>query len=185
MNTVTNSGGDSGAPDRFPLPDDLPASASRLTHPAEVAADPNLALADKRRILAAWLSDACALQDKPGFRQWINGAVAAVNELREALQRLDEQAAQLSETAASPQSRALTSRRRRNFPRRRPRDGDTLSPCPVLPRDPHDRPFQGGQAVALPWGSLQMDATWRRCAMVGQGVPDLPRRLKALSTVPV
>jgi hypothetical protein len=165
-------------PDCPLLPEDFPAAASRLTRPGEVVADCRLGLEDKRRILAAWLSDACAVENKPGFREWINGAVASVYELRQALKRLDGDDTRPPEAAPPPKTAPTVLRR---MPRRRPRAGDAMPPCPVLPRNPHDRPFRGGQAVELPGGRPQMDAPWRSCARAGPGSPALPPELTRLS----
>lgn len=60
-------------------------------HPRDVLKDPELALSDKRAILASWLSDASAVQDQPQLR-WLLGTPepVAAAEVREALARLDQ-----------------------------------------------------------------------------------------------
>lgn len=60
-------------------------------HPRDVLKDPELDLADKRAILASWLSDASAVQDQPHLR-WLLGTAEpiAAADIREALARLDQ-----------------------------------------------------------------------------------------------
>ena len=41
-------------------------------HPNEVVRDDRLSEMDKRTLLCAWASDACAVESKPGFR-WLPG----------------------------------------------------------------------------------------------------------------
>ncbi|CAN7605735.1 hypothetical protein LJR164_004505 [Phenylobacterium sp. LjRoot164] len=59
-------------------------------HPRDVLKDPDLTLADKRAVLASWLSDASAVQDQPHLR-WLLGTPepVAAADIREALARLD------------------------------------------------------------------------------------------------
>lgn len=59
-------------------------------HPRDVLKDPDLTNADKRAILASWLSDASAVQDEPHLR-WLLGTPepVLVADIREALARLD------------------------------------------------------------------------------------------------
>jgi hypothetical protein len=59
-------------------------------HPLEVVKDRDLEPAAKREILAAWASDACALEDRPTQR-WLAGTSApvALAEVLSALKRLD------------------------------------------------------------------------------------------------
>jgi hypothetical protein len=61
-------------------------------HPRDVLKDPELDLADKRAVLASWLSDASAVQDQPQLR-WLLGTPEPVHvgDIREALLRLDSQ----------------------------------------------------------------------------------------------
>lgn len=61
-------------------------------HPRDVLQDPELDLADKRAVLASWLSDASAVQDQPQLR-WLLGTPEPVHvdDIREALLRLDSQ----------------------------------------------------------------------------------------------
>lgn len=59
-------------------------------HPLEVVKDPELHVDAKREILAAWASDASAVEDRPTQR-WLLGTQApvALSEVLAALQRLD------------------------------------------------------------------------------------------------
>ncbi|MEJ2815925.1 MULTISPECIES: hypothetical protein [unclassified Caulobacter] len=59
-------------------------------HPLEVVKDEDLDLAAKREILAAWASDASAVEDQPTQR-WLLGTLApvALSEVLAALRRLD------------------------------------------------------------------------------------------------
>ncbi|PZQ59971.1 MAG: hypothetical protein DI570_15160 [Phenylobacterium zucineum] len=60
--------------------------------PRDVMEDPDLTTAERREILAAWLSDASAVQDQPHMR-WLLGTPEPVAsaEIRDALSRLDLQ----------------------------------------------------------------------------------------------
>ena len=59
-------------------------------HPLEVVKDEDLDLAAKREILAAWASDASAVEGQPTQR-WLLGTLApvALSEVLAALRRLD------------------------------------------------------------------------------------------------
>jgi len=62
-----------------------------FNHPRDVLKDPDLTPADKRAVLASWLSDASAVQDQPQQR-WLLGTPEPVPaaDIRAALARLDE-----------------------------------------------------------------------------------------------
>ena len=62
-------------------------------HPTDVVNDPDLSLNEKRAILAAWASDACAIEAAPGLRQGPAGGVVPFDEIMEALRTLDKQMA--------------------------------------------------------------------------------------------
>jgi len=55
----------------------------------EILDDPNLTAADKREILASWISDAHAVDNAPALRQIDNGVFASVDEISLALKSLD------------------------------------------------------------------------------------------------
>jgi hypothetical protein len=51
--------------------------ARAFAHPMDVVRDPDLALNEKRAILASWTSDACALEAAPDLRVTTSGRVSA------------------------------------------------------------------------------------------------------------
>lgn len=59
-------------------------------HPDEVLADPSLWDEEKRALLAAWASDAHAVEGRPTLRQLDSGAIVPVSEILAALRSLDE-----------------------------------------------------------------------------------------------
>ena len=67
--------------------------ANAFSHPADVVRDRDLTLNEKRAILAAWASDACAIEAAPELR--INGAgnVVCFDDIMDALRLLDREAA--------------------------------------------------------------------------------------------
>ncbi|MGJ4859553.1 hypothetical protein ACN6KF_005584 [Labrys sp. La1] len=62
---------------------------SAFDHPRDVVADPDLTLTEKRAILAAWASDACALEATPSLREIRKGRVVAFDDIMDALRALD------------------------------------------------------------------------------------------------
>ena len=69
-------------------------------HPRDVVADPELTLNEKRALLAAWASDACAVESTPAKRKHpIGGPPVDVDEILEALRELDKRAVLGQETA--------------------------------------------------------------------------------------
>lgn len=66
--------------------------AATFSHPEEVLSSPLLTAADKRCVLAAWASDAFAVEDNPWLRQ-LPGAFDAVplKDILSALRRLDDE----------------------------------------------------------------------------------------------
>jgi hypothetical protein len=65
--------------------------ASSFSHPSELLANPVLSSDEKRCVLAAWASDAFAVEDKPWLRR-LPGADEAIPllEIFRALRRLDQ-----------------------------------------------------------------------------------------------
>jgi hypothetical protein len=51
---------------------------SIFMHPTEVLSDRGLTTVEKRRILASWASDSCAVANQPSPRQLNNGAIVHV-----------------------------------------------------------------------------------------------------------
>jgi len=72
-------------------PAGAPGSAADYEHPQDVLEADDLTPAQKRAVLAAWLSDASAVQDEPQLR-WLLGTPAPVTtaEIRAAIAELDQ-----------------------------------------------------------------------------------------------
>ena len=64
--------------------------AAIYTHPDDVASDPRLTLAEKRAVLASWISDARAVENAPSLRRLDSGAVVEVDAILRALVLLDD-----------------------------------------------------------------------------------------------
>jgi hypothetical protein len=58
---------------------------------AAVRSDPKLTTAEKRAVLASWISDVRAVEDAPSLRWLDSGAVVEVDAILQALVSLDEQ----------------------------------------------------------------------------------------------
>jgi hypothetical protein len=59
--------------------------------PQQVLSDPDLTRQEKRAILSAWASDACAVESMPALRQAPGGkAPVSFDEIVDALRRLDD-----------------------------------------------------------------------------------------------
>src|ERR1700735_5772902 len=67
--------------------------AAIYTHPDDVTGNPKLTTAEKRAILASWISDARAVENAPSSRQRDSGAVVEVDAILQAPVWLDRQAA--------------------------------------------------------------------------------------------
>lgn len=67
--------------------------ANAFSHPVDVVRDRDLTLNEKRAILAAWASDACAIEAAPELR--VNGAgnLVRFDDIMDALRLLDREAA--------------------------------------------------------------------------------------------
>jgi len=64
--------------------------AAIYIHPDDVASDPDLPLAEKRALLASWISDARAVENSPSLRRLDSGAVVEVDAILRALVLLDD-----------------------------------------------------------------------------------------------
>ena len=65
--------------------------AAVFDHPKDVVSDPDLTKQEKRAILSAWASDACAVQCLPGMRQLPDAkAPVGFDEIIDALKSLDD-----------------------------------------------------------------------------------------------
>ena len=68
----------------------VPYGAAIYTHPSDVTSNPKLTTAEKRAILASWISDARAVENSPFLRRLDSGAVVEVDSILQALVLLDE-----------------------------------------------------------------------------------------------
>lgn len=91
--------------------------AQAFGHPSEVVNDPDLTLDEKRAIVAAWASDACAVEAAPELRKSPSGPMVRFDDIMDALRALDAQF-----TATSAKMRAT--RRRGVLDRLRSNGGD-------------------------------------------------------------
>jgi len=72
-------------------PNSLGMKLMDYVHPNEVVQDDRLSLLEKRNLLCAWASDACAVESRPGFR-WLPGTPGPilVDHVFTALRTLDD-----------------------------------------------------------------------------------------------
>ena len=68
-----------------------PYGAAIYTHPSDVTSDPKLTTAEKKAVLASWISDARAVESAPSLRRLDSGAAVEVDAILRALVLLDEQ----------------------------------------------------------------------------------------------
>jgi hypothetical protein len=74
-----------------------PYGAAIYTHPSDVTSNPKLTTAEKRAVLASWISDARAVENAPSLRRLDSGAVVEVDSILQALVLLDELAPECRE----------------------------------------------------------------------------------------
>ena len=67
--------------------------ARAFGHPADIVADPDLTINEKRAVLASWASDACAVEAAPDLRQPVDGPPVRFDDIMDALKKLDAEAA--------------------------------------------------------------------------------------------
>src|ERR1043166_7530489 len=96
--------------------DELLHPAQAFKHPSEVVNDADLTLNEKRAILAAWASDACAIDSMPELRQGPNGHIR-FDDIMEALRDLERKAKEA--TAGSYRGLQHWRRKVSSFQRRR------------------------------------------------------------------
>lgn len=124
--------------------------ATMFNHPDDVLGDPDLTIAEKRIVLASWVSDANAVPHLPAMRQLPNGTVVKAEDILHALKTLDAR----DDTGSIDPSRALSWRapfeRRRGWvfknAKRRGRGSDDDDPPPT-PAYAMLRPRGGGGAT--------------------------------------
>ena len=102
-----------------------------LGHPDNVIRDPGMTVDEKRAMLAAWASDAHAVENAPPLRQLDDGSVVPVDDILRALKSLE-----LTADPAHDARRATPPRRRTFLSRFRPirirrDDDDEPPPCPA------------------------------------------------------
>jgi hypothetical protein len=73
----------------YPELDNLLHPAQAFDRPRDVVADPDLTINEKRAVLAAWASDASAVEAMPALRKAPGGAVVTIDEILECLRELD------------------------------------------------------------------------------------------------
>ena len=115
--------------------------------PADVLVDKTLSKADKRAILASWASDARAVEDAPALRQLDDHSLVDIDQILEALKRLDD----IEETTPVAMKRPDRHRVIRWRPRRwigHRDDDDDPPPCPAAAMLTRPVPILGGAAVA-------------------------------------
>jgi hypothetical protein len=77
--------------------------AQAFVHPQAVVDDPGLTLNEKRAVLAAWASDACAGEASPALRRAPGSArVVSVDEILESLCKLDRAVSQHCRAVETP-----------------------------------------------------------------------------------
>jgi hypothetical protein len=69
--------------------DSLLHPAQAFERPEDVVRDPDLTLHEKRAILAAWASDACAVESMPSLRKTPHGRTVTFDDILDALRSLD------------------------------------------------------------------------------------------------
>jgi hypothetical protein len=84
--------------------------AQAFEHPMNVVNDPDLTLSEKRAILAAWASDACAVEAAPALRRAPDGGTVRFDDVMDALRALDQRAG--SERKRRPHYRQVLDERR-------------------------------------------------------------------------
>jgi hypothetical protein len=93
-------------PDRSSSPASaLSLHATIYTHPDDVSNDPKLTLAEKREILASWISDARAVENAPVLRRLDSGAVVEVDVILRVLASLDQMRPDLQADRKRPSPR--------------------------------------------------------------------------------
>src|SRR3954469_8981775 len=77
-----------------------PGAASVFTHPDHLLNAADLTAAEKRAVLASWISDAREVADPPALRQPDRGPIVEVDELLRAFKALDDASNAASDGAA-------------------------------------------------------------------------------------
>jgi hypothetical protein len=88
--------------------------AQAFAQPMDVVNDLDLTLSEKRAILAAWASDACAVEEVPALRCAPGHSPVRFDDIMDALRTLDRQAAERGRPL--PHYRRVLARRSLNVP---------------------------------------------------------------------
>jgi hypothetical protein len=96
--------------------------ARAFARPMDVVIDHDLTPAEKRAILAAWASDACAVEANPGLRRAPGQSTVPFDEIMDALRELDRLAPERFKPI--PHYRKVLARRKGTLPLQRSRRGD-------------------------------------------------------------
>ena len=99
--------------------------ANAFARPADVVNDLDLTLSEKRAILAAWASDACAVEAVPALRKPPGSAPIRFDEIMDALRELDRQR---NSRPIPHYRRVLAERRPGVFGRKSPKRADDHGP---------------------------------------------------------
>jgi len=99
--------------------------ANAFARPADVVNDLDLTLSEKRAILAAWASDACAVEAVPALRKPPGSAPIRFDEIMDALRELDRQR---NSRPIPHYRRVLAERRPGVFGRKSPKRADGHGP---------------------------------------------------------
>ncbi|HEX8166209.1 MAG TPA: hypothetical protein VF601_10535 [Beijerinckiaceae bacterium] len=76
----------------FHFEEALARPAEAFAHPRDVVSNPRLSLSEKRAILAAWASDACAVEAAPALRLPPGGKEPVLfDDVMDALRTIDEE----------------------------------------------------------------------------------------------
>jgi hypothetical protein len=132
--------------------------------PDEVLRRPDLTVAQKRAILASWVSDARAVENAPSLRRLDNGAVVTIEDVLKALRSLD---------AHNSPSRSLEFRPLVSFGRRKraraPRWLRRSVRIPPDDDDPPPSPAAAGIPVPLEFtiADASHDQRWLRPTVAG------------------
>jgi len=152
-----------------------PGGGAIYLHPDDVAGDSKLTLAEKRAILASWISDARAVENAPALRRLDSGAVVEADAILQALGSLDEPSADRGarrHPTPFPGRRlraALKSWRRIGLPPRSNDNDDDPPPAPAgvgVPFRPPNRPVGPGAALKIEFesGASALDRLASCCA---------------------
>jgi hypothetical protein len=137
--------------------------ASIYTPPTDVTNDATLTIAEKKAILASWISDARAVEDAPLLRRLDSGAVVSLDEIRWALVSLDEPSVGGRETQSD---RLLRFERRRGVVTKWLRRISSSNRSYDDDDDPPPAPAGLGKAFRPTFVAAHGQATWKPDLMV-------------------